>query len=62
MTTREILVDDLRQMEDSLLWLEENKKTVCTWGVLRAVCRAVLHLLEDRIRKMDEERRNKNDR
>ena len=60
MTIRETLVDDMKQMEDSLLWLEENKTTVSAWGVLRVVCRAVYHLLGDRIRKMDEERRNKN--
>ena len=59
MTTRDQLIDDLRQMEDSLVWLEENKTTVCTWAVLRAVCRAVYHLLNDRIKRMDEERRNK---
>jgi len=57
MTKREILMDDLRQMEDSLRWIEYNKETTDAWGVLRAVCRAVWHLLEDRIRTMDEERR-----
>lgn len=60
MTNREILVDDMQQMEDSLRWIEHNKETVDTWGVLRAVCRAVYHLLGMTIRKMDEERRNKN--
>lgn len=59
MTKREILMDDLQQMEDCLRWIEYNKETVDAWGVLRAVCRAVWHLLEDRIRTMDAERRDK---
>ena len=62
MTTREILVDDMQQMEDCLIWLEKNSNNqhlVSTWGVLRAVCRALYHLLGDRIKKMDEERRQK---
>ena len=57
MTKREIFMDDLQQMEDSLRWIEYNKETVDAWGVLRAVCGAVFHLLEDRIRRMDDERR-----
>ena len=62
MTKREILVDDLQQMEDSLRWLEENKTTVDAWGVLRAVCRAVWHLLGWTVKKIDEERRGSNGR
>lgn len=60
MTKREILIDDMEQMEDSLRWIEDNKETVDAWGVLRAVCRAVYHLLDDKIRTMDKERRYKN--
>ena len=60
MNNRELLIDDLKQMEDSLIWIEENRQTVSAWGVLRAVCRAVLHLLTMTIKKMDDERRNKN--
>lgn len=59
MTTREQLIDDLRQMEDCLTWMEENRATVSTWGVLRAVCRAVWHLLGLAVKKTDEERRSK---
>jgi hypothetical protein len=63
MTTREIFVDDLQQMEDSLIWLEKNSNNqhiVSTWGILRAVCRTLYHLLTDRIRTMDNERRKQN--
>ncbi len=59
MTRRELFIDDLQQMEDSLIWLEKNKETVDGWGVDRATCRAVYHLLVDKIHIIDEERRSK---
>lgn len=62
MDRREIYIDDLKQMEDSLIWLEKNSNNqhiVSTWGILRAVCRALYHLLTDKVKSIDAERRNK---
>lgn len=62
MITRETYIDCLRQMEDSLIWLEKNSNNqhiVSTWGILRAVCRAVYVLLTDKVKSIDAERRNK---
>jgi len=56
MTIRERMIDDRRQMEDCLIWIEENKDTVSTWGVLRAMCRTLYHLIGWVLYKMDQER------
>jgi len=54
MTTREILVDDLQNMEDVLLALEDvsNNKHLTEKGVIVLLARAVYHILVYAIRLM----------
>jgi len=54
MTQREILVDDLQNMEDVLLALEEvsNNKHLTEKGVIVLLARAVYHILVYAIRLM----------
>jgi hypothetical protein len=54
MTQREILVDDLQNMEDVLLALEDvsNNKHLTAKGVIVLLARAVYHILVYAIRLM----------
>ena len=54
MTQREILVDDLQNMEDVLLALEDvsNNKHLTEKGVIILLARAVYHILVYAIRLM----------
>ncbi len=54
MTQREILVDDLQNMEDVLLALEDvsNNKHLTEKGVIVLLARAVYHILVYAIRLM----------
>lgn len=54
MTQREILVDDLQNMEDVLLTLEDvsNNKHLTEKGVIVLLARAVYHILVYAIRLM----------
>lgn len=54
MTTREIFVDDLQNMEDVLLALEDvsNNKHLTEKGVIVLLARAVYHILVYAVRLM----------
>lgn len=61
MTQREILVDDLQNMEDVLLALQDvsNRRDLTERGVIVLLARAVYHILVYAIRLMEKEGRKK---
>ena len=61
MTQREILIEDLQGMETVLIDLDDNsvEQHMTERQLIRAIARAVWHILTWIIKRMDEERRNK---
>ena len=64
MTQREILVDDLQNMEDVLLALEDvsNNRHLTEKGVIVLLARAVCHILQHAVRLMEKEARREKEK
>ena len=64
MTQREILVDDLQNMEDALCAVEgvSNRRNLTEKGVVVLIARAVYHILSYAIRLMEKESRREKEK